>query len=145
MSQAYASHQMTRPFHFPFEVINFIPFHTIINDLVQFSAPTVIQVLGNLFLLTPLCFFILLFKMASNRKTVIIAFYFSLSIELLQLIKALIFSQYTWGLGRAADIDDVILNTLSAFIALLLYKGYETIRYKMRNSFKNLREEVSNK
>ncbi|MFT8317903.1 MAG: VanZ family protein [Sporolactobacillus sp.] len=129
---AYKRHQMTRPFHFPFEVINIIPFHTILSDLFISAEVTIIQIIGNLLLLMPLGFFILYFKMASQRKMIFLAFCVSMIIELTQLLQAFIASKYAWGLGRACDIDDVILNTLSAFLAIGVYKLYSILCLKIK-------------
>ncbi|MFX3618310.1 MAG: VanZ family protein [Sporolactobacillus sp.] len=129
---AYKRHQMTKPFHFPFEVINIIPFHTILGDLATFSEVTIIQIIGNLLLLMPLGFFILYFKMASQRKMILLAICISFVIELDQLLQAFIVSQYAWGAGRACDIDDIILNTLSAFLAIGVYKLYSILCLKIK-------------
>jgi glycopeptide antibiotics resistance protein len=123
---------MTRPFHFPFEVINIIPFHTILSDLFISAEVTLIQVIGNLFMLMPLGFFILYFKMASQRKMIFLAFCVSLIIELTQLLQAFIASQYAWGSDRACDIDDILLNTLSAFLAIGVYKLYSISCLKIK-------------
>lgn len=129
---AYNLHQMTKPFHFPFEVINIIPFHTILMDISLFAEVTIIQIIGNLLLLMPFGFFILYFKMASQRKMIFLAFCVSLIIELTQLLQALIVSQYFDGPGRACDIDDIILNTLSAFLAIGVYKIYSIFCTKIK-------------
>ncbi len=101
--------------------VNIIPFVDIITDFprTQFSLAFKIKFLtknlaGNLLLLLPIGIFlpILWIKVRSFWKTVIIGASTSLSIELLQY--ALAYLGFGW--GRAADIDDLILNTLGVMI-----------------------------
>ncbi len=76
---------------------------------------------GNAILLLPMGVFLPLLwkKFRSIGKTTLFAFLFSLSIEILQLL-----SCYLGNMGRAFDIDDILLNTLGAFIGITLYTLY---------------------
>jgi glycopeptide antibiotics resistance protein len=106
--------------------VNVIPFVDIITDFprTQFSVAFKIKFLiknlaGNLLLLLPIGIFlpILWMKVPSFWKTVIIGASTSLSIELLQLILAYL----GYGRGRAADVDDLILNTLGVMIGYQIF------------------------
>lgn len=78
------------------------------------------NIFGNVVLLMPLAVFLpLLCKRFRNIKsTVIFCFLISLLIELYQYI-----SSY-WGNVRSVDIDDLILNTLGAFLGYILYDKF---------------------
>ena len=73
---------------------------------------------GNMLLLFPLGAMLPMLweKFRSCTKTVFFAFCLSLSIETMQLL-----SGYLGNIGRAFDIDDVLLNTLGALLGFLLY------------------------
>lgn len=96
--------------------LNFEPFKTILQQLgdlrqgnMQFSP--LLNLLVNLIIFAPMPIFIKL----SNRKIGSIAAVFItfLSIVLVETIQ--------YFTGRAADIDDVILNTVGAIIAVLIF------------------------
>ena len=96
--------------------LNLEPFKTILQQLgdlrqgnMQFSP--LLNLLVNLILFAPMPIFIKL----SNRKIGSIAAVFItfLSIVLVEAIQ--------YFTGRAADIDDVILNTVGAIIAVLIF------------------------
>lgn len=76
---------------------------------------------GNLILLFPLGIIvpILWSKFNSAIKTTFFAFCLSLSIEVLQLLSA-----YIGNAGRAFDIDDILLNTVGAYIGYIFYKKF---------------------
>ncbi|WP_333888176.1 VanZ family protein [Clostridium sp.] len=76
---------------------------------------------GNLILLFPLGVMvpILWSKFNSAIKTTFFAFCLSLSIEVLQLL-----STYIGNAGRAFDIDDILLNTVGAYIGYIFYKKF---------------------
>ena len=110
--------------------VNFIPIVNTVKEIIAVGdsgmADFMIQfwiknIVGNFILLLPLGFFmpILWNKFQDGRKTVLFAFCFSLSIELLQLLL-----MYIGVYGRAFDIDDIILNTLGACIGYLIYKKF---------------------
>jgi glycopeptide antibiotics resistance protein len=74
---------------------------------------------GNLLLLLPIGVMmpILWSKFNSLFKTTFFAFFLSLSIEILQLL-----SSYIGNVGRAFDIDDILLNSVGAIIGFIFYK-----------------------
>ena len=76
---------------------------------------------GNTVLLLPMGIFLPLIwsKFRRAGKVTLFAFLFSLTIEVLQLL-----SCYLGNMGRAFDIDDILLNTLGAFIGITLYTLY---------------------
>ncbi|MFN4215476.1 VanZ family protein [Exiguobacterium sp.] len=110
--------------------INLIPFKTIVNDLFgTVVAPvTVLQTLGNLFLLLPLAFSLLALNiMTSKRKVAVIVLLTTLFIETFQFVENVLVSGYLYsdGGGRAVDIDDLILNTLGGVIGIFLFVFYQ--------------------
>ncbi|WP_301108128.1 VanZ family protein [Sporosarcina sp.] len=118
-----------------FDRINLIPFKTIYNDLFgTIVAPvTVMQTFGNLFLLLPLAFSLLVLQIVTKkRKVAIIVFFTTLFIETFQLVENLIESGYLYseGGGRAVDIDDLILNTLGGIIGIFLFIFYQKVFMK---------------
>ena len=101
------------------EWYNFIPFKSI-TDILQFSSleTSILQIAGNICLAIPYGFSVMLLcKKVKWWKLLLFAVMFSVGIELTQLIIGLsIGTMY-----RAIDIDDVILNTIGAFIGYGLY------------------------
>ncbi|MGE7695751.1 VanZ family protein [Lysinibacillus sp. NPDC094177] len=98
---------------------NFVPFGTIlryINYSQYFNFDIIIiNLLGNLLIFTPMGFLLpLLSKKFRKAWTVIcIGFFSSLAVESIQFI-------FTVG---SADIDDLILNTLGAWLGYVVYKS----------------------
>ncbi|MDY4079883.1 MAG: VanZ family protein [Clostridium sp.] len=78
----------------------------------------IINILGNIILLAPLAFImpVISKKFRSLKSVVILCFCTSLFIEFLQFLSLFI------GNLRSVDIDDVILNTLGAFIGFGIFK-----------------------
>lgn len=118
-----------------FDRINIVPFKTISNDLFgTVVAPvTVMQTLGNLFLLLPLAFSLLALQIVTKkRKVAMIVFFTTLFIETFQLVENLSVSGYLYseGGGRAVDIDDLILNTLGGIIGIFLFTFYKKVFMK---------------
>lgn len=74
---------------------------------------------GNLILLLPLGMIMpmLWSKFMSVSKITFFAFSVSLSIEILQVLSA-----YIGNMGRAFDIDDILFNTIGAFVGYIIYK-----------------------
>lgn len=74
---------------------------------------------GNLLLLLPIGVImpILWSKFKNLLKTTFLAFFLSLSIEILQLL-----SGYIGNRGRVFDIGDILLNTIGATIGFIIYK-----------------------
>ena len=106
--------------------VNFIPIVNSVKDLmvdvnsmgffmVKFW---IINILGNIVLLAPLAFImpIISKKFRSLKSVVILCFCTSCFIEFLQFLSLFI------GNLRSIDIDDVILNTLGAFIGFGAFK-----------------------
>jgi glycopeptide antibiotics resistance protein len=117
--------------------INMIPFVDIITDFprTQFSLAFKIKFLiknlmGNLVLLLPFGLFL---PMLWNRArsfwtTVVMGVLISFSIEILQYVLA----YFGYG-GRAADIDDLILNTLGVVIGYFIFeKGLARFNFYMQ-------------
>ena len=107
-------------------IVNFIPIVNSVKDLmvdvnsmgffmVKFW---IINILGNIVLLAPLAFImpIISKKFRSLKSVVILCFCTSCFIEFLQFLSLFI------GNLRSVDIDDVILNTLGAFIGFGAFK-----------------------
>ncbi|MBW8683652.1 VanZ family protein [Chitinophaga rhizophila] len=86
----------------------------------RYWAFFLLNLLGNIIMFMPLGFLVdALSEGAANKiKVIAIAFFFSLSIELLQLV--LMIGVY--------DADDVVLNTLGAYLGLVLYRRLERKR-----------------
>jgi len=67
-------------------------------------------------------------------KTTLYAFCLSLSIEALQLA-----SFYIGNTGRAFDIDDILLNTIGAYIGYIIYKKIiESSKYILNKHLQNV-------
>lgn len=102
--------------HVDYRLLNLVPFKTIIQqfgDLLggNFSFSPVLNLMGNILLFAPMPVFIKL----CNQK---IGNLFAVVITFLCIVFAETVQYFT---GRAADIDDVILNMLGAVIALILF------------------------
>lgn len=76
------------------------------------------NIFGNALLLMPLGVMLptIWRRFQRLRETALFAFCLSLCIEIIQL-----FSSYIGNVGRAFDIDDIILNTIGAWIGFILY------------------------
>lgn len=98
---------------------NFVPFETIlryINYSQYFNWDIIIvNLLGNLLIFTPMGFLLPLLSKKFRKAWVIIClgFFASLAVETIQFI-------FTVG---SADIDDLILNTIGAWLGYIAYKG----------------------
>ncbi|EAC2903914.1 VanZ family protein [Listeria monocytogenes] len=127
----------TGNFHIQKEMINLIPFTTIENTFQQTlpTMPTIIQILGNVLLLCPLSFFMLYFKITSTAgKTLLVIFLTSCGIELLQFAQTTMitgFESISLPPKRSTDIDDIILNTLSGLIGILLAYAVPSVRKRI--------------
>lgn len=109
--------------------INYMPFRSIIKDMSNigqghFSAAFQVELLirnvgGNFILLMSLGFLtpVLWEKVNSVKKSLVIGFLVSLSIELLQLLEGALSIAYP----RVVDVDDIILNTLGAAVGYIIY------------------------
>ena len=107
-------------------LVNFIPIVNSVKDLMMTINSMgffmvkfwIINILGNIILLAPLAFImpIISKKFRSLKSIVILCFCTSLFIEFLQFLSLFI------GNLRSVDIDDVLLNTLGAFIGFGAFK-----------------------
>lgn len=105
---------------------NVIPVFNTVKDIVNSHLELrhsmiefwIINILGNLILLTPLAVLAPLIsnKFRTYKSVMLLCFLVSLSIELIQYIS------YFFGTFRSVDIDDVILNTLGALIGFSVFK-----------------------
>ncbi|SFG40239.1 VanZ family protein [Sporolactobacillus nakayamae] len=111
-------HQFERNF---LSMINVIPFRTLITQFSGFPSVNIAthQIIGNIIVLAPFCFFLLYFGRITFKSAFLIIFLYSLSIEVLQFLSDLLFFQ-----ARAMDIDDVILNTAGVALGILAYVFY---------------------
>ena len=103
--------------------INLLPVFNTIKDISAISLRPEMQnfmikfwiknIIGNMLLLFPfgLLLPILWGKFDNMRIMLLYSFLFSLGIEITQLL-----SYFVGNMGRSFDIDDIILNTLGAFI-----------------------------
>ncbi len=118
--------------------VNFIPVLNTIKELISIGDSSILDVMlnfwisniaGNMLLLLPLGFLvpILWKKFQDGHKMILLAFCFSLSIELLQLLLT-----YMGVFNRAFDVDDIILNTLGGCIGYFLYKKLMRERMVMK-------------
>ncbi|MGP4069996.1 VanZ family protein [Halobacillus sp. B29] len=100
-------------------VLNVIPFVGMYNILFHSVDITVpIRIVGlNILLFTPFGFFLAVKSASLNKKfmgrVVLAGAMLSLFVEVIQFI---------FPMGRSADIDDVILNTVGAWFGALIYK-----------------------
>ena len=97
---------------------NFIPFIEILQVYSMGFQRMMLQIAINLLLLAPLGFLlpVQLRKFRSFPRTVLTVLAVSLLIETLQYF-----------IGRSADIDDVIMNTVGGMLGYLCFMVYEKI------------------
>ena len=122
--------------------LNLVPFKTIIGyakDLFVSLLDTstiFLNLFGNLICLMPMALFIsMLFKKVNNTKKFLISILaITLAIELMQLIT----------FSGSCDIDDIILNTLGAFIAYLIL-NVKDIKNLVRNILLLEKNEINKK
>lgn len=116
---------------------NFIPF----NFLQGFVWG--VPVYGNLLLLFPLSFYLLLLNKRLKLSIIgILTFFVSLLIELTQFLISLK-SGYVY---RTFDVDDLFLNTLGAILGFLVAKFiFNKLRYKFNLDLNDLFKKQNNK
>ncbi|MBC6316490.1 VanZ family protein [Listeria grandensis] len=128
----------TGSFHIQQEMVNLVPFTTIENTLQQTlpTMPTIIQLIGNFLLLAPLTFFLLYFRIIQRGWTaLLVALLVSTGIELIQFLQTTIitgFSGITLPENRSTDIDDIILNTLSGLLGILVAVCLPSVRKRKK-------------
>ena len=85
------------------------------------------NVVGNIVLFAPFGFFVSDFvKAKKTHQILIVSILISLTAELIQ-----------FKIGRAFDIDDIILNVIGAILGFLCYKGIRNIKRKLPSILKN--------
>ena len=122
--------------------LNVIPFKTIggyISDMftsLKSTSTIFYNLLGNVICLVPFAFFIpLLFKKIDNVKKFLLSILcITIGIELIQFIT----------FSGSCDIDDVILNTLGAFIMYLILQ-IKSVKNLIRNIFLLEKNEINKK
>lgn len=101
-------------FDHPYVPINLLPF----DDYLNGRGDTVRQIVLNVFMMIPFGFLLPMIKKQNALSCIARTFIFSLSIELLQpLINGF----------RAADITDIITNSVGGTIGYLLYLLFKPI------------------
>lgn len=83
-----------------------------------------INIVGNLLLLTPFTFFLMVYKKERFdrvRVIILVSFCVSVGIESLQYVESTLIA----GVGRFVDITDVLLNTCSGWLGYQVYKWLE--------------------
>lgn len=132
------------PYRMPISrAINLIPFGTIIGHFHDYGTPlyAVKEIIGNIIVLSPLCFFLLYFKQMTIKKAFYVIFCCSLSVELLQLLSDLLLFQQ-----RAVDIDDVILNTSGTVLGIASYQLYRWLASQLKRfTQKGINERTNDK
>jgi glycopeptide antibiotics resistance protein len=108
-----------------FQHINLVPFSSIYGSLTHFYYMVPIRNIGgNILLFMPLGFAIpLRFKVDKLWKVMLIGFFTSLAVEVVQLFISI----------RSFDVDDLILNTVGTIMGLSVYQ----ILIKVFNSSKH--------
>ncbi len=108
--------------------INIIPFFDILRGFEQshfsfaFKLKLLLRnLLGNFLLLLPLGFFLPMFwvKLRSFKRTLAIGALISVSIETAQYLLVYL----GLSVGRASDIDDLILNTVGVIFGYLIFES----------------------
>lgn len=111
--------------------INLIPFRIFADTYTEVFvnnniAYLIISFTGNIVMFLPLGFFPpLLWNGNALRKALLTGFLTSLAIELCQL-----------PLGRGSDVDDLILNTLGAFLGYLIFLLLQNLKPNYTSKFK---------
>lgn len=92
--------------------INIIPFAWLLEPYAMGMRATFTQLAANILLFVPLGFLfpIVFAKFRTVLATMTVVFFFSLSIEICQLF-----------IGRSADIDDLITNTIGGGLGYLIF------------------------
>lgn len=99
---------------------NLIPFKEMTRYAIG-SKGFFYNVLGNIALFIPFGFFVSYYIQAKKTHQIaIIAFITSLTAELIQ-----------YKIGRAFDVDDIILNVVGALIGFITYIGITTLKDKL--------------
>ncbi len=133
----FVSSTYTGNFYIQTDMINLKPFTTIENTVKQTlpTMPTIIQIVGNALLLAPLSFFLLYFKICKRASmAILVVFLTSCMIELVQFAQTTLITGFDGIMlptGRSTDIDDVILNTLSGCLGVIVMYSVPTLRKRI--------------
>lgn len=133
----FISSTYTGYFYIQTNMINLEPFTTIENTFRQTlpTMPTIIQIAGNALLLAPLSFFLLYFKICKRPSmAILVVFLTSCAIELIQLAQTTLITGFDGIMlpdGRSTDIDDVILNTLSGCLGVVVLYSIPALRKRI--------------
>ena len=106
----------------PFKVLSETYTEVFVNGYVNYF---IINFLGNIVMFAPFGLFIPLLWRASYKTAVLTGFCSSLFIETCQLF-----------LARGTDVDDLLLNTLGAFVGVLIYKLLYRLCKPLTDKFK---------
>lgn len=99
---------------------NLIPFKEMTRYAIG-SKGFFYNVVGNIILFIPFGFFVSNYIQAKKTYQIsLIAFTTSLTAELIQ-----------YKIGRAFDVDDIILNVVGALLGFLMYIGVKTVKEKL--------------
>ena len=105
---------------------NLIPF----KEMTRYSIGSkafFYNVIGNILLFVPFGYFVSNYIQAKKtHQIVIISIITSLTAEIIQ-----------YKIGRAFDVDDIILNLVGALIGFLFYAGIQSIKPKLPKIFQN--------
>lgn len=120
--------------------INLIPLVSILKDIgsigTAYDGDTgfmigliVRNVGGNILLLIPIGFFVPILFRNNMKRTVILGFFISVSIEFIQFFELL-----AGGRGRTVDVDDVLLNVIGVCFGYLIFKAIFKVfdRYQIK-------------
>ncbi|WP_394186196.1 VanZ family protein [Metabacillus halosaccharovorans] len=117
--------------------VNLIPIKGII-DVLQYNPSSLFQIIGNIIMLALFTFVMLYFKWASSyKKAIFYSFLCTTGIEFIQFLQNTLSLILNLGIGRSADIDDVILNTLGGFIGIICY-----VFWRKLEDFLNSRKKI---
>ena len=85
---------------------------------IDIADVSILNLLSNIFLFSPIGFFVPLIneRYISLKKIILIGVSTSCVVEVIQLF-----------IGRSCDIDDVILNTCGVVIGFIIFKVYKRI------------------
>lgn len=105
--------------------LNLIPFNTVYEyffqtntDVDEWGSVSLLNLIANVFLFSPLGFFVPLIWSRCNsfKKILVLGLSVTCFIEFVQYF-----------IGRSSDIDDVILNTFGTVIGYIVLKGFQKI------------------
>ncbi|WP_454192766.1 VanZ family protein [Paenibacillus sp. Marseille-Q7038] len=104
---------------------NWVPFSTISSMLNSSSnnLNSFLNLIGNILLFTPFSFLLLILNRKLSVKVIPLGILVILIIEMSQLLSSYLY-RYTY---RIFDVDDIILNTISLLIGVILFRVFRII------------------